>query len=303
MKYTRPNFNKEWMEALRYPEFEKMGRDGWLRVANENYKITNFEKIKDVLNNVDLDYKSLDEDKRLRFEKAFKRGVIEMPIVVKFSENDYYLVGGNTRLSGLVHKGIKPKLWVVDLTKKEEMTEKWSKKYKDSIDCNNPKGFSQRAHCQGRKIESKESTVADSAGSFESGLNTNTIKKPIKKIHNLKTTDVDEQTVADSSGSYDVPFGDGKKNPLKINGEKSIKNSRAVKDKNFPKYGGPKGVFIKVKEKCKKFPYCNQGDINALELLETRNLKKIMENVSEDYGIPFNDIKKLVINEINNIFI
>lgn len=29
--------------------------------------------------------------------------------------------------------------------------EKWSKKYKDSIDCSNPKGFSQRAHCQGRK--------------------------------------------------------------------------------------------------------------------------------------------------------
>ena len=31
------------------------------------------------------------------------------------------------------------------------MNEKWSKKYKRSIDCNNPKGFSQRAHCQGRK--------------------------------------------------------------------------------------------------------------------------------------------------------
>jgi len=29
--------------------------------------------------------------------------------------------------------------------------EKWSEKYKKSIDCNNPKGFSQRAHCQGRK--------------------------------------------------------------------------------------------------------------------------------------------------------
>ena len=27
----------------------------------------------------------------------------------------------------------------------------WSKKYKKSIDCNNPKGFSQKAHCQGRK--------------------------------------------------------------------------------------------------------------------------------------------------------
>jgi pyrimidine deaminase RibD-like protein len=31
------------------------------------------------------------------------------------------------------------------------LDEKWSKKYKRSIDCSHPKGFSQRAHCQGRK--------------------------------------------------------------------------------------------------------------------------------------------------------
>ena len=35
--------------------------------------------------------------------------------------------------------------------KDEELTEKWSQKYKKSIDCNNPKGFSQKAHCQGKK--------------------------------------------------------------------------------------------------------------------------------------------------------
>jgi hypothetical protein len=29
--------------------------------------------------------------------------------------------------------------------------EKWTRKYKESIDCNNPKGFSQKAHCAGRK--------------------------------------------------------------------------------------------------------------------------------------------------------
>ena len=29
--------------------------------------------------------------------------------------------------------------------------DKWSQKYKKSIDCNNPKGFSQKAHCAGRK--------------------------------------------------------------------------------------------------------------------------------------------------------
>jgi len=32
-----------------------------------------------------------------------------------------------------------------------EISEKWTQKYKKSIDCSNPKGFSQRAHCQGRK--------------------------------------------------------------------------------------------------------------------------------------------------------
>ena len=35
-------------------------------------------------------------------------------------------------------------------------TEAWSKKYKDSIDCTNPKGFSQKAHCAGRKKRQNE---------------------------------------------------------------------------------------------------------------------------------------------------
>lgn len=35
----------------------------------------------------------------------------------------------------------------------EQFNEAWSDKYKRSINCNNPKGFSQRAHCQGRKKE------------------------------------------------------------------------------------------------------------------------------------------------------
>ena len=35
--------------------------------------------------------------------------------------------------------------------KKENVEEKWSDKYKKSINCNNPKGFSQKAHCAGRK--------------------------------------------------------------------------------------------------------------------------------------------------------
>jgi len=36
------------------------------------------------------------------------------------------------------------------------MLEKWSKKYKKSINCSNPKGFSQKAHCAGRKKNTNE---------------------------------------------------------------------------------------------------------------------------------------------------
>ena len=48
-----------------------------------------------------------------------------------------------------------------------ELFETWSEKYKRSIDCKNPKGFSQRAHCAGRKkrlrmkIKSFESWVIE----------------------------------------------------------------------------------------------------------------------------------------------
>ena len=33
----------------------------------------------------------------------------------------------------------------------QHLEEKWSQKYKSSINCSHPKGFSQRAHCAGRK--------------------------------------------------------------------------------------------------------------------------------------------------------
>lgn len=31
------------------------------------------------------------------------------------------------------------------------LLETWTKKYKKSINCSNPQGFSQRAHCAGRR--------------------------------------------------------------------------------------------------------------------------------------------------------
>ena len=40
----------------------------------------------------------------------------------------------------------------------DQINEKWSEKYKRSINCDNPQGFSQKAHCAGRKKANEELT-------------------------------------------------------------------------------------------------------------------------------------------------
>ena len=45
--------------------------------------------------------------------------------------------------------------------------ESWSQQYKSSINCNNPKGFSQRAHCQGRKKNESIEEKLNRTGSNE----------------------------------------------------------------------------------------------------------------------------------------
>ena len=163
------------------------------------------------------------------------------------------------------------------------------------------------------KTETKESMGAGASGSFEGPIFGDVImKKDIHKFHNSNLKEQQEEmgeaTDASSSGGYDVPlFGTspkGRKNPLKIDGPDSIYKGRAVKDKKFPKWGGPGGVFVKVKEKCKKFPYCNQGNTGALEFIkEDEELKQAITETSKKYGIPYNEMEKIVLNEISKIFI
>jgi hypothetical protein len=62
----------------------------------------------------------------------------------------------------------------------EFITEKWSQKYKSSINCSHPKGFSQRAHCAGKK-KHNESTeiemVCEDCGMCQTHGNLNEIAK------------------------------------------------------------------------------------------------------------------------------
>jgi hypothetical protein len=114
IQYTKPNFAHEWNEAERYPEFQEMGKEKWVQLAQQGY-VTKLAKIKSLLSNVDLDWDNLENSKKERFEKAFERGKIEMPIAVQFGKDEYDLVAGNTRIAGLVKNHIDPSIWIVKL--------------------------------------------------------------------------------------------------------------------------------------------------------------------------------------------
>jgi hypothetical protein len=102
--------------------------------------------------------------------------------------------------------------------------------------------------------------------------------------------ELDEVTGASSSGAYSQP----------AIWAKNEKNWRAVSDPNFPKYGGPGSTFVKVKKKCSKFPYCNQGDINALEFYEQETLKEAINSVALKTGKPINYLKNIILKEIED---
>jgi hypothetical protein len=63
----------------------------------------------------------------------------------------------------------------------------------------------------------------------------------------------------------------------------------------------PGGKFVQVKKKCKKFPYCNQGDINALKIFENEGLRKVITNISESYGLTENYIRNIIYLEMEKL--
>jgi hypothetical protein len=69
--------------------------------------------------------------------------------------------------------------------KEEEVTEKWTEKYKKSINCSNPKGFSQRAHCQGRKKNLKESEENNISNEEIKNITSRLIDFVIDEIKNI----------------------------------------------------------------------------------------------------------------------
>ena len=106
--------------------------------------------------------------------------------------------------------------------------------------------------------------------------------KPIGKIRSFKKKQlkgsnvITKQEIIDESLGmsaipiYDSPAGWGDNEFMGTKGKKGNAVQRKGKNyKNTYKFGNNEGsTFVKIKDKCKKFPYCSQGP-DAIELSET----------------------------------
>jgi hypothetical protein len=72
------------------------------------------------------------------------------------------------------------------------------------------------------------------------------------------------------------------------------------KGRSWRKTQLPGGKFVQVKKKCKRFPYCNQGDIKALNIWNESNVERVIENMSKKYGLTENQIKEIISKEFNS---
>ena len=83
-----------------------------------------------------------------------------------------------------------------------ERESKWTKKYKDSIDCSNPKGFSQKAHCQGlKKKKMKKSQVIQELNKVAEMLEDMKLFKEAGAVHNVFV-----KVASEFKNEYQVPF-------------------------------------------------------------------------------------------------
>jgi hypothetical protein len=120
-----PNFNHEWDEATRYPEFVKLGKEKWIELVSKGKPVTVTRKNVIRINNTDAadpeSFKLLDPEKQERALAQLATGDVEMPIVARYSDGYLELIGGNTRLTAQMAKDGQAKVWLFNVP--EELTQ------------------------------------------------------------------------------------------------------------------------------------------------------------------------------------
>jgi len=170
-------------------------------------------------------------------------GVNEIPRQAKKFGNTVDKDGRPPTLSKKVKGKSTNVLFNLGLAEDKKIDEKWSEKYKRSINCNNPKGFSQKAHCAGRKkneaqeLSSVSTIYVDMDGVLADFFGD--WAKLMGKDHWTKIDDISPalQKIRDTENFWlDLPLTDNAKNLLAlikdVKGEYNILSSPLPDDPN-----------------------------------------------------------------------
>lgn len=146
------------------------------------------------------------------------------------------------------------------------------------------------------KKETKEATGSGSSGAYSGPVfggdnqfwERSRDENPKLKESEVEKVETKEATTSGSVGGYESPSMWAKSTKKKDWGP-----SRKTQI--------PGGGFVKVKKKCTKFPYCNQGDINNLKISKNESVKEAIENVANKLGLSKTVIMNILEYEYENI--
>ncbi len=196
----------------------------------------------------------------------------------------------NTKDIVEIYKIIKSKK--ISIKQKRDLIKKFLKKETEINDF-----FDKILKTKSNRQENTEATASGAAGGYETlfgapsadsdvNLNSNVDPSKVKTVREeTQKVETKEATTSASSGQYNQPAIWAK--------SLSKKNWKGASTKYMP---GAKRV--QVKKKCKKFPYCNQGDIKALKIFENESVQNAIDSVSSMYNLDKNYISNIIFDEI-----
>lgn len=170
---------------------------------------------------------------------------------------------------------------IKDTSNRKEVAHNMIKKLKrEKVDFDHVDFLKKCAFKQIKKSEPKEATGSGSSGAYSGpvfGGDDEFWERSRSETPKLKESDVEkveakEATTTGSSGGYETPAMWAKSTTKKDWGP-----SRKTQYKG--------GSFVKIKKKCTKFPYCNQGDITNLKLSKNESVKEAIKNVANKLNI------------------
>jgi len=170
---------------------------------------------------------------------------------------------------------------IKDISNRKDVAKNMVKKLKkEKVDFDQVKFLEKCGFKQGKKTEPTEATGSGSSGAYVGPVfggddefwERSRSETPKLKESEVEKVEATEATTTGSSGGYETPAMWAKSTSKKDWGP-----SRKTQYKG--------GSFVKVKKKCTKFPYCNQGDINALKLSKNESVKNAIKNVANKFNI------------------